>query len=404
MQDRQRQHAVLGVAEEAADARRADLAGLQVQQARDHLQVVLHPVMDLAQHVVALLEAGPELGLAAGDRRGHRAHALADRRQLRPPRALGLQLHVVAARHAIGEVADVAQRPHAPAVGAEPDRQQRRGRAPARPGRSRPSRPAARRTLRRPAPPRPRRSRCRRAAAGGIRRAGRPGRSRGMPSGRRRSRRRAARRPAGRAPPRRCRRASRRADRPATRRSGRQPMPASRDRRTNAARCRGRTCRGTRRLAGSAAPSGSPRCGVTRLASWAPTVNLRVSRTSRKISRSENPMPTAVGALEQRAVPSASVTKAEEYSLGNFCSTCAEIGLAAVDVGRAGVRAGAQPDGILLAHRHQQAARGFDQLAMAGDHQVGGGGHRLGLGATGSRAVRARRTTPKARARAAAQQ
>ena len=62
--------------------------------------------------------------------------------------------------------------------------------------------------------------------------------------------------------------------------------------------------------------------GVTRLASWALTVNLRVSRTSRKISRSENPMPTAIGALEQRAVPAASVTKAEEYSLGNFCSTC----------------------------------------------------------------------------------
>ena len=61
--------------------------------------------------------------------------------------------------------------------------------------------------------------------------------------------------------------------------------------------------------------------GVTRLASWALTVNLRVSRTSRKMSRSENPMPTAIGELEQRAVPSASVTKAEEYSLGNFCST-----------------------------------------------------------------------------------
>ena len=86
MQDRQREHAILGVAEEAADARRADLAGLQVEQARDHLQVVLHPVMDLAQHMVALLEAGPQLRLAAGDRLGHRLDALAHRRQFGRPR------------------------------------------------------------------------------------------------------------------------------------------------------------------------------------------------------------------------------------------------------------------------------------------------------------------------------
>ena len=65
--------------------------------------------------------------------------------------------------------------------------------------------------------------------------------------------------------------------------------------------------------------------------------------------------------------------------VGELLQHLPEIGLAAVDVGRTGVRAGAQPDGVVLAHRHQQAARGFDQLAMAGDHQVGSGGHRLGL-------------------------
>jgi hypothetical protein len=85
VQDRQRQHTVLGVAEEAANARRADLAGLEVEQTGDHLQVILHPVMDFTQHMVALLEACPQLRLAAGDRLGHRPDAVAHRGEFGRP-------------------------------------------------------------------------------------------------------------------------------------------------------------------------------------------------------------------------------------------------------------------------------------------------------------------------------
>ena len=81
--------------------------------------------------------------------------------------------------------------------------------------------------------------------------------------------------------------------------------------------------------------------GVTRLASWALTVNLRVSRTSRKISRSENPMPTAIGALEQRAVPVCIGDEGGRILVGELLQHLPEIGLAAIDVGRTGVRVGA---------------------------------------------------------------
>ena len=139
MQDRQRQHAVLGIAEEAANTRRADLAGLEVEQTGDHLQVVLHPVMDFTQHMVALLEARAQLRLAAGDRLGHRPDAFAHRGEFGRPRGLSGKLDVLAAGDAVGEILDVAQRPHAPAIGAQPDRQQRTARAPARPQRTRPT-------------------------------------------------------------------------------------------------------------------------------------------------------------------------------------------------------------------------------------------------------------------------
>ena len=69
---------------------------------------------------------------------------------------------------------------------------------------------------------------------------------------------------------------------------------------------------------------GTTAAGVMRLASWAPTANFPVSRTSRKISRSAKLMPMMLGTLEQRAVPAASVTMADEYSLGKRCSTCAK--------------------------------------------------------------------------------
>ncbi len=83
MQDRQGEHAVLCVAEEAPDARRPDFSGLQVEQTRNHLEIVLHPVMDLTKHVVALLDIRAQRGLAAGDRFRHRAHTGGHRSHLR---------------------------------------------------------------------------------------------------------------------------------------------------------------------------------------------------------------------------------------------------------------------------------------------------------------------------------
>ena len=52
-----------------------------------------------------------------------------------------------------------------------------------------------------------------------------------------------------------------------------------------------------------------------------PCANDLVSRTRRKISRSEKLTPTADGRLAQRVTPWASVTPADEYSLGNFSRT-----------------------------------------------------------------------------------
>ena len=63
---------------------------------------------------------------------------------------------------------------------------------------------------------------------------------------------------------------------------------------------------------------------VTLLAIWAPIENAFVSRTWRNISRSENPMPTTVTVLEQRATPLSSVTSIEEYSPGNACRILAK--------------------------------------------------------------------------------
>src|SRR5207237_1780655 len=76
VQDGQRQHAILRVAEEATYARRANFTCLQVEQARDHLQVVFDAMMNLAKQVITLFESGRERTLAAGDRRGHLADAL----------------------------------------------------------------------------------------------------------------------------------------------------------------------------------------------------------------------------------------------------------------------------------------------------------------------------------------
>ncbi len=124
MQDGQGQDTVLRVAEEAADARRADFAGLQVEQGRDHLQIVFDPVMDLAKHVVALLQAGIELAFAIGDRRSHLPDTLGDRRHLRRPGLRRNELDLLASSHAAGEFLDVAERTQAPPLRAEPHRGQ----------------------------------------------------------------------------------------------------------------------------------------------------------------------------------------------------------------------------------------------------------------------------------------
>ena len=194
MQDRQRQHAVLGVAEEAADARRADLAGLQVEQARDHLQVVLHAMMDLAQHVVALLEARPaapasRLAIAAAIA----PHALADRRHFRRPGLLRLE------RDARRRARPGRRSPGCSAAAARTSGPRRarppatRRPAPARSGRTRPSRPAARAMPSATGAARDDEDRVvGQRQQRGNRRLHRSGRSRGMPSGRRRSPRRAA--------------------------------------------------------------------------------------------------------------------------------------------------------------------------------------------------------------------
>ncbi len=83
MQDREGEHTVLRVTEEAANAWRPDLASLKIEQARYHLQIILHPVVNLTKHVVALLDVGAQRRLAAGDRFGHRRHAGADRGHFR---------------------------------------------------------------------------------------------------------------------------------------------------------------------------------------------------------------------------------------------------------------------------------------------------------------------------------
>ena len=87
MQDREGKNPVLGIAKEATDAWRANFTGLQVEQARNHLEIVLHPVMNLAKHMIALLQPDPKFGLPAGDRLCHCRHALADRRQFGGPGA-----------------------------------------------------------------------------------------------------------------------------------------------------------------------------------------------------------------------------------------------------------------------------------------------------------------------------
>src|SRR6185437_10154022 len=124
MQDRQGENPVLRVAEEATDAWRANLARRQIEQARDHLQVVLHAMMNFPQHVIALLESRPQVAFAAGNRFRHLPDALADHRQLLCPGKARGKTDILSPRNATREVADVSQRPHAPAIRPEPRREQ----------------------------------------------------------------------------------------------------------------------------------------------------------------------------------------------------------------------------------------------------------------------------------------
>src|SRR5471030_3096557 len=120
MENRQGENAVLRVAEEAPDARRTDLARLQVEQARDHLQVVLNAMVNLAKHVIALLETDLQVAFAAGDGRRHLLDAAADGDQLLCPAGRRDEFDILSPRHATGKVVDIAQRAHAPAIGAQP--------------------------------------------------------------------------------------------------------------------------------------------------------------------------------------------------------------------------------------------------------------------------------------------
>ena len=322
MQDRQGEHAVLGVAEEATDARRADLAGLEVEQARDHLQVVLHPMMDLAQHMVALFEAGPQLRLAAGDRLGHRLDALAHRRQLGRPRRAGGRARCPR-----------RGRPGRRSSGCSAAAARTSDRRPARPPAARrraPARPAANPPQHRPAPASRRLTpaavttkmdvagqrqqvefveRAVLAVVAKRRLAADDGR--GKPGG---DRQRAGRQRVA-------------ADRAAVaidqrhrdvlgRSHGRHEIADSRERNSDGAHAAERAV-----LQERAAPPVSPCAAPPGSRPARRCANALVSRTRRKISRSEKLTPTAVGRLAQRATPSASVTRADEYSSGNFSRT-----------------------------------------------------------------------------------
>ncbi len=79
-------------------------------------------MMDLAQHVVTLLEPCLQLLLPARDRGRHLADTSADRDHFRGPGMQRRERDAFPARNPAGKVLDVAQRPHAPAVRPQPDR------------------------------------------------------------------------------------------------------------------------------------------------------------------------------------------------------------------------------------------------------------------------------------------
>ena len=121
MQDRQGQHPVLRIAEEAPKTRRPYLARLQVEQAGYHLKIILHAMMDFAEHMIALLQARSQLALAAGDCLCHLVDSPADGDELRGPCPGGLQRDGLPACDPARELLDVAKRTHNPAIGAKPD-------------------------------------------------------------------------------------------------------------------------------------------------------------------------------------------------------------------------------------------------------------------------------------------
>src|SRR5471030_74243 len=120
MQDRQGQHPVLGIAEEPSQARRAYLTGLQVEQAGNHLEIILHAMMDFPEHVVALLQARSQFAFTAGDRLGHLVDALADGDQLRCPGLRRLKLDILPMGNPAREGLHLTKRSHDPVFGANP--------------------------------------------------------------------------------------------------------------------------------------------------------------------------------------------------------------------------------------------------------------------------------------------
>ena len=257
---------------------------------------------------------------------------------------------------------------------------------------------------RRPAPPQPRRSRSRRAAAGETHRAGRPGRSRGMPAGRPRSRRRAARRPAGRAPPRRL---------PASE----VPRRSTSDTAIRSAADAGVTRSANERSAMPTAhmPRNSPPCrigsavgitafGVTRLASWAldgelaglahQPEDLAIGETHADGDRCTGAACRAHGIGDEGG----------RILVGEFLQHLPEIGLAALDVGRTW-RPGWRSAGRYPPRTSPPAGGAWLRAARDGARPPARRRRSPPRPrAAGSCAARARRTTPKARARAAAQQ
>ena len=127
VQDRQRQHPVLRVAEEFPVMRGERIPRRPAGSGGSRSSAgCSSPDRWISRKACgrAVRGHGLQLLLAAGDRRRHLAHPRADRRHLGRPGIGRHEAQSPSPRDAAGEFLDVAQRSHAPAIGAQPDREQ----------------------------------------------------------------------------------------------------------------------------------------------------------------------------------------------------------------------------------------------------------------------------------------